>query len=59
MNKTKKKLGIQTESIRVLSHLDVSTIHGGVAASVGCLTKDKYTGCPACPGQGSRIFCDP
>jgi len=27
-------------------------------ALVACLTKDKYTGCPACPTQPTRIFCD-
>jgi hypothetical protein len=59
MNRSNKKLRLRTESIRTLSNLQVAV--GGlinVPNSVGCLTKDKYTGCPACPTQPTRIFCD-
>ena len=57
MKKSFKKLSLSTESVRTLTALDA--IHGAeIKQSVGCLTKDKYTGCPACPTQPTRIFCD-
>ena len=54
MKKTFKKLSLSTQSVRALT-----TITGAaIKQTVGCLTKDKYTGCPACPTQPTRIFCD-
>jgi hypothetical protein len=58
MKKPFKKLSLSTESVRTLTSPLAAITGAEIKQSVGCLTKDKYTGCPACPTQPTRIFCD-